>query len=69
MDSMDTNDDGQPDISDPLSTLTYLFIGGFDIPLPGPHVCGPDPTADPLDPDGDIGCEESPAFRNCSLPQ
>ena len=39
--------------------LTYLFLGGVEIPAPGPDACGPDPT--PEDPP--LTCESYPAEK------
>jgi hypothetical protein len=40
------NDDGTLNISDPITLLLHLFVGGG--PLPAPADCGPDPTSDSL---------------------
>ena len=50
-DAMDTNDDGILDISDPIFSLAYMFLGGPEPALPGVE-CGTDPTKDTL------GCED-----------
>ena len=47
LDAADANDDGALNIADAIATLNYLF-GGGEVPLPGPKVCGPDPTDDAL---------------------
>ena len=54
----DADDSGVLDQSDAVATLTYLFLGGVEIPAPGADACGPDPTPD------DLGCESYPA-ENC----
>ena len=46
-DAGDTNDDGQMDISDPISLLGFLFRGTIAPPAPFPD-SGQDPTADGL---------------------
>lgn len=45
-DAADANDDGVVDLADAVSTLEHLFLGSVEIPLPGPRVCGFDPTQD-----------------------
>ena len=45
-DALDTDDSGTITINDPIISLTFQFLGGVTIPLPGPDVCGPDPTND-----------------------
>ena len=57
---MDATDNGEVDFSDALDVLKYLFLGGIDIPAPGPENCGVDPTDDPGAPGGDLGCESFP---------
>lgn len=47
-DASDSNDDGKDDISDPIFTLSFLFLGGPAPPEPGSRACGPDPTEDSL---------------------
>ena len=44
----DFNDDNTIDVTDPISMLSYNFIGGAPPAAPGPHVCGEDPTPDGL---------------------
>ncbi|MCA8960038.1 MAG: CRTAC1 family protein [Planctomycetes bacterium] len=44
-DAQDANDDGQIDIADPITLLSYLFIGGSAPPAPALD-CGLDPTPD-----------------------
>jgi hypothetical protein len=56
LDAVDADDSGVLDLSDAIVALTYLFLGGIEIPPPGPSSCGPDPTEDPGDPSGDLGC-------------
>jgi hypothetical protein len=60
VDAADTDDSGRVDISDPLQSLTFQFLGLFEIPLPGPSICGEDPTPDVGGVDGDLGCEAAP---------
>ncbi len=57
-DAADSNDDGALDVSDPVHTLRFLFLGGTPVPAPGPHECGPDPTADGLGECNPLGCSE-----------
>jgi len=45
-DACDSNDDGRIDLTDPISTLGYLFQGRDPLPLPGPRLCGADSTED-----------------------
>jgi hypothetical protein len=45
-DACDSNDDGRIDISDPIHTLSFLFLAEPAPPAPGPEECGVDPTAD-----------------------
>ena len=52
-------DDGVVDISDAVATLGVLFLGQGEIPVPGMHTCGPDPTPD------DLTCE---SFEGCHAP-
>jgi hypothetical protein len=49
MDALDGNDDGLVNIADPVTMLGVLFPSGSPPPLPGPSVCGCDPTPDTLD--------------------
>jgi hypothetical protein len=49
LDSADTNDSGEVDISDAVSLLNFLFTGGAPVPSPGPHDVGIDPTDDALE--------------------
>ena len=51
-DAADANDNGFVDVSDAINTLSVLFLGQGEIPLPGMNDCGVDPTDDELD------CEE-----------
>jgi hypothetical protein len=51
-DAADTNDDGQLDVSDPIRTLFFLFLGTPEPPAPGARLCGFDRTRAVLD------CEE-----------
>ena len=44
-DTMDTNDDGLTDVSDPIYLLNYLYLGGPPPATPYPH-CGGDETED-----------------------
>ena len=48
LDSADGNDDGEVDISDPIHSLNYQFLGGPEPPRPF-ATCGTDPTPDSLD--------------------
>ena len=52
---MDTNDDGTVDISDPVYSLSFLFLGGPEPEEPFGE-CGVDLTEDELD------CE---SFNRC----
>ncbi|MGE4632663.1 MAG: hypothetical protein AAEJ47_06455, partial [Planctomycetota bacterium] len=47
-DTLDANDDGLRDISDPIQVLILLFGAGTELPPPW-NSCGIDPTADALD--------------------
>jgi len=47
-DAADTNDDGIVDLSDPVGTLNFLFLGGSPPADSFPN-CGDDPTTDDLD--------------------
>ena len=47
LDASDSNDDGGIDIADPIYLVWYILGSGPPPPLPHP-LCGPDPTADPL---------------------
>ena len=48
LDAADSNDDGAINIADPIYLVGYV-LGSGPAPPP-PHIlCGPDPTADPLD--------------------
>lgn len=48
LDATDSNDDGSVDVSDPMTTLNFLFLGGLPLPPPtdAPRI---DPTPDALD--------------------
>ena len=46
----DSNQDNRLDLSDPITTLGYLFLGQAPIPPPVMDDCGADPTPD------DLGC-------------
>jgi hypothetical protein len=49
-DAADSNDDGVENISDALYLLNFLFYGSSPAPsAPGPSLCGPDETEDPLE--------------------
>ena len=45
--SVDVDDSGELDLSDPIFLLEYLFLGGPDPNLPH-TICGIDRTDDPL---------------------
>ena len=50
-DAADFNDDGSLNTSDSVGLLNFLRVSGGVPPVtPGPIVCGPDPTLDPLPP-------------------
>ena len=49
-DACDTDDSGGIDLSDMVGILSYLFSAGEEPRPPGPRECGPDPTADGLEP-------------------
>ena len=49
-DAADANDDGRLDISDAVNILAFLFLGGVTPSAPGPFGCGPDATADAIEP-------------------
>jgi hypothetical protein len=49
-DAMDAYDDGNNDMSDPVTVFAYLFLGAAQPPAPGPSGCGPDLTEDSLGP-------------------
>ncbi|HLU49185.1 MAG TPA: hypothetical protein VK116_13910 [Planctomycetota bacterium] len=48
LDAAYANDDGVFDLTDAIVTLTFLFSGSVQIPSPGPHACGVDPTNDDM---------------------
>ncbi len=51
IDALDFDDSGEFDLTDPIASLTWQFLGGS--PPPAPHTeCGIDPTED------ELGCEE-----------
>ena len=56
-DAADTDDSGAIDITDGLAIFNHLFTDGDAPPMPGPWVCGPDPTRD------ELGCGEFAACR------
>ncbi|MBI4585103.1 MAG: hypothetical protein HY717_13915 [Planctomycetes bacterium] len=65
-DAADFDDSGEVDISDAINSLLWQFGGGPIAPLPGPFVCGPDPTPD-KDPvtgefTAELGCD---SFKMC----
>ena len=47
LDAADANDDGGINISDPVATILFLFIGGLPLPPPSGSP-GVDPTEDAL---------------------
>ncbi len=56
----DVDNSDQVNLTDPILLLQYLFIGGIPPHAPGPPTgpCGVDP--DPIDTDGNLGCENYP---------
>jgi hypothetical protein len=48
LDAADSNDDGALNLTDGVNTLNWLFRGGAELPPPGPQVCGPDASDDPV---------------------
>ncbi|MBI4606304.1 MAG: putative metal-binding motif-containing protein [Planctomycetes bacterium] len=58
LDAADANDSGDIDVSDGVFTFFYLFGGGEPPPLPGPLLCGEDPTLDPIACAGNPSCPE-----------
>ncbi len=57
LDSMDVNDDGRIDITDPIVALTYRFFGAKPPAYPFSE-CGTDPTQD------ELTCKVG--YKNCS---
>ncbi|MBI4586104.1 MAG: VCBS repeat-containing protein [Planctomycetes bacterium] len=57
LDAGDANDDGFVDLTDGISLLEYLFIGGDPPASPFPQ-CGNDPTADLLNCEVFLACQE-----------
>ena len=55
LDALDSNDDGDVNLADPIFELAFLFTGG-PAPMAPFLACGDDPTADT------IGCA---AFDSC----
>jgi hypothetical protein len=47
---VDAVDDGRADLSDAVTILAFLLLGGAPVPEPGPASCGLDPTLDQIDP-------------------
>ena len=47
LEAADADDDAAVNITDPIYTLNYLFLGGETIPSPFPE-CGTDPSPDSL---------------------
>lgn len=56
LDAAGTNDTDNLDLSDAVSLLGFLFLGGAPPAAPGPQVCGPDPEGTSL------GCE---SYETC----
>ncbi len=48
LDAADADDSGSLDITDGIRILCTLFLDWCTIPLPGPDICGEDPTEDAL---------------------
>ena len=63
-DAIDSNDDGQLTIDDPIHILTVLFLGGTSIPAPAGPRCGVDPTEGSLGCDIAVACVPVPAANN-----
>jgi hypothetical protein len=42
----DADDSGKIDMTDAVSILMYMFLGGSEPLPPGPNACGADPTDD-----------------------
>ena len=63
-DAIDSNDDGQLTIDDPIHILAVLFLGGTSIPAPAGPRCGVDPTEDSLGCDIPVACVPVPAANN-----
>jgi hypothetical protein len=57
LEAADVDNSGAVEITDPLALLGYLFNGGPAPAAPGPPpgACGDDP--DPVEAEGDLGCE------------
>jgi hypothetical protein len=55
-DAGDADDNGVLEITDAVATLAYLFSGGGPPALPGPDICGFDPTVDDAGPCDSTGC-------------
>ena len=53
-DAADSNDDGRLDLSDVVTTLSFLFTDAPELPFPGAFARGPDPSCDAL------GCADRP---------
>ena len=60
-DALDFDDTGVIDLSDPIGTLVYLFLGTTEPAAPGSE-CGYDPTPDTMAP-----CAPNPEV--CPLPE
>jgi len=57
-DAADSDDSGDVDISDAIRLFGFLFLGGQDLPAPGPFECGVDNTSD----DG-LGCVDQTSCK------
>lgn len=55
LDAADVNDSGKIDITDILDLNLWMWQSAYEIPAPGPHASGVDPTPD------DLGCAKYPA--------
>jgi hypothetical protein len=50
LDAADADDSGELNTADAMKILNILFLEGAEPPDPGSRACGPDPTADDLEP-------------------
>ena len=44
LDAADTDDSGRVDVADSIGTFNWLFLGQAPPAMPGPELCGVDPT-------------------------